>query len=208
MQSLTSATFRRRMIPAALVGASALLLSACGSDNAGAAATIGDTSISVSQLQEQVVAVLDAQGQVANVADNALTATTLSRMITMDLVDLLAEREGVAITQGQLDQATYQVVSQSGGQEEFDAMLAQQGLVPEQAEDVIRMQMQAQEIGIKLDPNGAVEAQGAAVRDAVVALSEDLEVTINPRYGSWDPLGLNVGPFLDDVATFPTASAE
>lgn len=205
MKSLAGTPRRRRILPVVGIASVALALSACGATNAGAAATFGDDRITVSELQEQVTAVLEAQGQPATAADAAITNTALGRMLTMELVDILAQRQGIEVSQGQLDEITLQYVAQNGGQEAFDAMLVQQGIVPSQAQDVIRLQVQAQELGVVLDPNGSAESQGMAVREAVVELGDELDVTVNPRYGTWNPAQLAVGPAPEDVATLPSA---
>ena len=76
---------RRALVVALLVGG--LLMTGCSSPQAGAAATIGDSRISEQQLATQVEAVLAAQRQPVDAANQTLTSKTLSRMITIDLVD-------------------------------------------------------------------------------------------------------------------------
>ena len=60
---MTAARRPRLFLVAASVAAAAALLSACGTQQAGAAATLGDTRISERTLSSEVQAVLAAKGQ-------------------------------------------------------------------------------------------------------------------------------------------------
>jgi hypothetical protein len=62
-------------------------------------------------------------------------------------------------------------------------------------------------MGVVLDPEGDPQTQNSAVFEYVVALSEELDVTVSPRFGTWDPAQLSLGPVPDDLST-PAAQAE
>lgn len=197
---------RTRLVGAAVVVAVALVTSACsGAQTAGSAATIGDTRISEQDLADQVGAVLTAQGLPADSDDASLTSTTLGRMITIELVRVLAEQEGVVITQGQIDQQLATFQQQAGSQEAVESTFAQQGIAPNEIEDVLRINLEATALGEKLLPDGSVDEQGQAVFDAVGSLSDDLQVEVSPRFGTWDATTLRVTEAEDDVATLPSS---
>lgn len=197
---------RSRLAAAALLATVALVTSACsGAQTAGSAATVGDTRISEQQLADQVSAVLDAQGQPAVSDDAALTSTTLTRMITIELVRVLAAQEGVVITQGQIDQQIAAYTEQAGSQEAVDTTFAQQGIAPNEIEDVVRVNLEAAALGPKLLPDGSADEQSQAVFTAVSSLSDDLEVEVSPRFGAWDSANLRVAAAEDDVATLPSS---
>lgn len=193
----------RRSLVAAALAVAGLLVAGCGSQAAGAAATIGDTRISEQQLTTEVQDVLRAQGKPLDATDQELTAQTLSRMITRELVATLADRNAVVVTRGDLDQqlATYE--AQAGTREEFERSLAEQGVAPSQIEGMIMLNLQAQAIGIALNPNGTAEEQGQTVFEAVGALSDELEATASPRFGTWDASSISVGPVPTDLAAPP-----
>ncbi len=193
----------RRVLVAAVLGA-VLVLSACGGQQPGSAATLGDSRITEQQLTAQVQEIFTAQGLPVDTADATLTSSTLGRMIVIDLVDALAEDQGIVITQGRIDEQIASYIAQAGDQPSMEATFVQQGVAPSQIESVIRLNLQAQDLGVKLDPSGTAESQGAAVFAAVTALSDELEVTTSPRFGTWDPATLQVGPVPDDLSTTPS----
>ena len=200
---MTSPRRSRLALAAAAVAATALLLSGCAGQQAGSAATVGDTRISEQALTAQVEDILVAKGQPTTSKDQSLVTQTLGRMITKELVDRLAVREGVEITQGKIDEVLANYQGQVGGEQAVLDLFIQENVAPSQLESLIRLQLQAQDLGIALDPRGSAEEQGKAVFDAAGALSEELNTTVSPRYGTWDPSSLSLGPTSDDLSAPP-----
>ena len=200
---MTSARRPRILLAAAAVAAAAILLTACGNQEAGSAATLGDTRITEQALASEVEAVLAAKGQPVTASDPALPAQMLSRMITIELINTLAERNGIVTTQGQIDEQLANYDAQAGGRPAVEKLFIEQGVAPSQIESIIRLNSQAQELGIKLDPKGSAEQQGQAVVDAAVALSQELDTTVSPRYGTWDAKSLRLGPTPNDISSPP-----
>lgn len=194
---------RRLALAAATAAVAVLALSACGNAPAGAAATLGDTRIADSALTAQVQEVLDAKGQPADSADASLVQQTLGRMITVELLDVLAAREGVEVTQGQIDEEYANYSAQVGGEEALEELFLQENVAPSQLESIIRLQIQAQLLGLALAPEGSADEQGTAVFEAAALLSEELDTTIAPRFGTWDPATLSLGPTPEDLAAPP-----
>lgn len=194
---------RRLALAAATAAVAVLALSGCGSAPAGAAATLGDTRISDATLTAQVQEVLEAKGQPADSPDASLVQQTLGRMITIELLDTLAAREGVEVTQGQIDEEYANYSAQVGGDDALQELFLQENVAPSQLESIIRLQIQAQLLGIALAPEGSAEEQGTAVFEAASLLSEELDTTIAPRFGTWDPATLSLGPTPEDLAAPP-----
>lgn len=186
-----------------VVSASVLVvaaLSGCGSASPGAAAVVGDDRISESELTEKVEQVLRAQGRPVDSASEALVVTTLDRMITTSLVEQLAQQQGVEVTQGELDATLANYAEATGGQEAFEELLIQQDLAPESVEDLFRVNILAQKLGMELDPMGSPEAQSSAVLIAVAQFSEEVGTSVSPRYGTWDGATLTVGAIANDLS--------
>ena len=194
---------RRLALAAATAAVAVLALSACGSAPAGAAATIGDSRISDADLTAQVQEILEAKGQPADSPDASLVQQTLGRMITVELLDTLAAREGVEVTQGQIDEEYANYSAQVGGDEALQELFLQENVAPSQLESIIRLQIQAQLVGLALAPEGSADEQGTAVFEAASLLSEELDTTIAPRFGTWDPATLSLGPTPEDLAAPP-----
>jgi hypothetical protein len=193
----------RRLVGAGVLAGVALLASACGGQQAGSAATLGDSRISEVELTQVVQEILAAQGKPVDSADEVLTADTLARMIVIDLVDVLAAREGVEVSQGAIDEELTSYINQVGGEDAMVNTFVQQGVAPSQIDDVIRLSLTAEQLGVALAPDAPLEEQGQIVFEAAIALSQELEVAVSPRYGSWDPLALSLGPTPNDLAAPP-----
>jgi hypothetical protein len=195
---------RLTLAAAALATAASVILSGCANQEAGAAATFSDGRIAESDLTSAVAAVLEAKGQATTTPDLILVQQTLGRMITQRLVSELADREGVEISQGKLDEMRVNYEEQIGGPEALEQAFLQENVAPSQLEAVLRLQLQAQELGYLLNPRGSAEEQGTAVFEAVSTLSEELDTTVSPRFGSWDPTTLSLGEVPSDLSTAPS----
>jgi len=200
---MTSPRRSRLAMAAASVTAAALLLTGCADQQAGSAATLGGDRITEQELTSHVEDILVAKGQPATSTDQSLVQQTLGRMITINLVDRLAVREGVEITQGKIDEQLARYDAQVGGRQAVEDVFIQENVAPSQVESLIRLQILAQDLGIALDPRGSAEEQGKAVFDAAGALSVELDTTVSPRYGTWDPATLTLGPTPNDLSTPP-----
>ncbi len=200
---MTSPRRSRVAVAAAAIAATALLLTGCAAQQAGSAATLGDSRISETALTTVVEEILVAKGQPVTAQDETLVTQTLGRMITMELIDRLAVREGVEITQGKIDEVLANYAGQVGGEQAVVDLFIQENVAPSQLESIIRLQLQAQDLGIALNPSGSAEEQGRAVFEAAGALSEELQTTVSPRYGTWDPATLALGPTPDDLSAPP-----
>ena len=190
----------RRAGVLAAVAASVLVLSGCASATPGAAAVVGSERISERDLTEQVEQVLRAQGRPVDSASEALVVTTLDRMITTQLVEQLAAENEVVVTQGELDATIANYVEASGGREAFQNTLLAQDLAPDDIDELFRVNLLAQKMGVLFDPSGTPETQSSAIFTAVAAYSEEVGTTVSPRYGQWDPAGLLVGPPPNDLS--------
>ena len=188
---------------AAGIAVVALAIAGCSSPTPGAAAVLGDTRITETALTAQVQTVLTAQGKGLDTADAALTAQTLDRMVKSELVDMLATRAGIEITQGQVDAQMTEYDTQAGNRDEVEKIFLEQGIAPSQIPGVIVLNLQANALGLQLAPDADAEAQGQAVVKAITVLSELLETEVSPRYGTWDAATLQVGPAPNDLSSPP-----
>lgn len=194
---------RRLALAAAAALVAVTALSACSPQTAGSAATVGDTRITEQQLAAEVAAIQEAKGQDVTASDPAVVQQTLGRLVTKQLIDDLVAKEGLVITQGQLDEQMANFEGQAGGREALEKLFIEQNVAPSQLESMVRLQVQAQQLGIKLDPSGSAEQQGQAVFAAAAKLSDELGTQVSPRYGTWDPQRLGVGPVANDLSTPP-----
>ena len=180
--------------------AGVVVLSGCGSSQAGKAVVMDDYSITEAQLNDQVQQILIAQGRSPDAASQALVVTTIDRMITTNLVDAVALDVGVEATQGEIDAALVAFSEQAGGMQAFEDSLLAQDIAPSQIESIMRLNILAERLGQALDPAGSRDAQSAALLQAVVDKSAELGTEVSPRYGTWDGPTLQVGPAVNDLS--------
>ncbi len=193
---------RHRLVAIVGVGVIAAIigLSGCGTPTAGAAAVVGDQRISEDALNSEVQAVLSLQGLPATDSSNELITSTLNQMITSILIDELASREKVEVTQGEIDDLRLQYIAQAGGDEEFEAQIGQQGISIADVDSIIRVNIQVSKLGDALSPNGEPDAQSGAVFIAISELSSEIGTEVSPRFGTWDPENLTVGPSANSLS--------
>jgi hypothetical protein len=174
----------------------ALALAGCGL--AGSAARVGSERISDAQLNTQVTDVLKAQGRSSDAEDPDLIRQVLERMVVIELVDRLADQEGIVVTPGEIERLEAGYIEQIGDQAAFEsAILQQQNLAPDQIAPYLRMNLQLSQIRDQFgDDENAFVAK-------VVGFGESLGVEISPRYGTWMAETLYLAPPEDALSVEP-----
>lgn len=185
---------------ALLAGAGLIALSACGGQEAGAAAIVGDTSITENRLNNTIQTVLTAQGRSVDDSSYAMTVTALDRMITTELVEQLAADLDVEVTQGEIDAVIAAYVEQAGGEEELENFLLQQDVAPEEIPGLLRLNLLVEKLGVLIDPQGTPETQSMAVFQIASVFADEVGVTVNPRFGTWDGPNLAVTEVPNDLS--------
>ncbi|WUB64102.1 SurA N-terminal domain-containing protein [Streptomyces sp. NBC_00582] len=187
---------RRRRRTAFLLSAAIMaapLLTACGNDaHPGAAAVVGGERITVSELENRVGEVREAQraavpdaAQYAQVVaqTGTLTRDTLHGMVLDEVLDRAAEDAGITVSRHDVQQARAALEQQWGGARGLEtAWLQQYGIPPQRLDDNLRLQLQAQKLASQL----GTTTSDAAFWSALSETSKKLGVDLNPRYGSWD----------------------
>lgn len=175
----------------------ALATAACALTNTGdpsVAATVGDRSIPAARIDENLAAIRDseqfqqqAQGDLSG--SFALDAQTqlVTGAVRSEILRVVAEQEGIEVTDATVTDARDQLVEQLGGEEEFQSRLAAQGV----SEDYVLEQLRDQEIQTALQERLGADADLAAFVQGEIA---DVPIEVNPRYGEWDPETLAVTP--------------
>ncbi|MFC4498593.1 MULTISPECIES: SurA N-terminal domain-containing protein [Streptomyces] len=187
---------RRRRRTALLLSAAivaAPLLTACGSDaRPGAAAVVGGQRITVAQLESRVKEVRDAQR--AAVPDDAqyaqaiaqtgtLARDTLHGMVLDRVLHRAAQDAGVTVSRKEVQQVRAGLEQQAGGAKGLEmAYLQQYGIPPERLDDNLRLQAEADKLAGKL----GTTTNDPAFWSALSTASKELDVDLNPRYGTWD----------------------
>ncbi|MFF8032357.1 MULTISPECIES: SurA N-terminal domain-containing protein [unclassified Streptomyces] len=184
---------RTALLLTAAIAAAAPLLTACGNDaHPGAAAVVGGERITVSQLENRVdevraaqrAAVPDkAQYQQAVARTGSLTRDTLHAMVLDRVLERAARDAGVSVTRREVQEMRSGLEQQAGGAEALEAAWLQQyGIPPQRLDDNLRLQLQAQQLARRLGTDTSRPEFWKALSEA----GRELDVDLNPRYGSWD----------------------
>jgi hypothetical protein len=185
---------RRRIVALTAATGALLLLTGCGGAiKAGSAATVGDDTLSesaVSDIADEVNAIA-AAGEI----DQALPAgevylRIVALWVDMEITEALAEAEDVTVTDAEIDAFIAQF---------DDAQLAQiaagSAIPTSQLERAARTVLLQQKLPTELAPGANPAAQKRALSAAKTETAAELGVSVNPRYGSWDPVGVfKTGP--------------
>ncbi|WP_344014050.1 SurA N-terminal domain-containing protein, partial [Streptomyces thermospinosisporus] len=184
---------RTALLLTAAIAAAAPLLTACGNDaRPGAAAVVGDERITVSQLENRVKEVRaaqreavpdEAQYEQAIARTGSLTRDTLHSMVLDRVLDHAAREAGVSVTPREVQRMRADMEDQAGGAEALErAWLQQYGIPPQRLEENLRLQLKAQKLAEKLGTDTSRPEFWKALSEA----GKELDVDINPRYGTWD----------------------
>lgn len=170
----------RRIIPAALAVAAAVALSACDSDQIGAAAVVDGDRFTVSDLHDEVEQAQQLEGFDVQAAGGMSTfqRELITRHIQHQVFLHLADQEGIEVTEADVDNAIEQFESQAPDGN-LQPVLAQNGYTPEAFRAGLTDQLIAEAYAAQ---SGADQAQ---LTQTLVDVGEELGVEVNPRYGSW-----------------------
>lgn len=175
----------------------ALATAACALTNTGdpnTAALVGDERISTATIEENFESISNSeafQQQSQQDASGQLAIQVQSQQVTSSvrsaILNLVAERNDVQVSDEDVDAAVEEIVTQVGGQEEFKQRLAEQGL----PETLFLQQVRDQEIQTALQDQIGGDADFAGfVREEIA----DVPIKVNPRYGTWIDASLEVQP--------------
>lgn len=191
----------------------ALAASACAVTTAGdptTAAVVGDRSITTAEIDENLASIRTSESfrqQAEGDTSGAFVLDAQTQLATAfvrsEILALVAEREGVTVSDDDVAQARDALVEQLGGAEAFRTRLAEQGL----AETFLLQQLRDQQTQEALQ---AQIGEGAQLADFIRTQLEDVDIEVNPRYGQWDPASLSVAsfdPLAPDGGVTPTDGA-
>lgn len=178
-----------------LVGLAALAAAACAVTSSGSpnvAATVGDRTITTQRVEDTLDSFRDTEAfRQQEAADESgdfildLQSQIVSSFIQSELLEVGAERQGIEVSDDDVQSALDDLIQQAGGQEAFDEMLQNRGLNEELALRQVRDQRLVQSLQESIEP----EVEFA---DWLRDQTADVPVEVNPRFGTWDHASLSV----------------
>ena len=118
----------------------------------------------------------------------------VDHFIRAALFEEVVAREGINVTQRDVEAYRDEVFAQYA-KETIEAQLVSQNAVPaDDVEGFMREIMIQRILMEKLAPGADNQTQFLAMTDYLTALSDELGVELNPRFGTWDPGNLITTP--------------
>lgn len=125
----------------------------------------------------------EAQYQQVIARTGTLTRDTLHTMVLDRVLHRAAENADVTVSRKEIQAMRSGLEQQAGGAKALETTWLQQyGIPPQRLDDNLRLQLEAQKLAEKLGTNTDRPEFWKALSDA----SKDLNVDLNPRYGTWD----------------------
>ena len=188
-----------------MIAAAALLLTGCS--QVGAAATLGDTKITQATVQGSIDSILAERAKVDTTQMQLETGEVLNRgQLRFHLFSEILREVGkdlkLEVTKAEIDTRRASILEQVGGVELLPSALVGAGIAPEDLDKYIEALSFSDKISQTLVAKGVTEDQiGTEIQKLIVAKANELGVTVNPRYGKWDPT------VADIVESDPASSA-
>jgi hypothetical protein len=207
---------RPRLRAAVALGLASLALAACGTDLAGSASVVGSRSVSDAEVATAVTEVREQFEAAAGLPDippfdeAEVTSRNVERLTRHLVLEAAAVEKGLVITPAQVDEIIASSVDgQFGGdRSKLELAFATQEFVPAVAVDEFARDFLIQQaLPARVLPGGTEEAQGQAASEYLAELSNELDVRVAPRFGTWDSSLVGLGPVPDDLSFVPGAVA-
>ncbi|MFE9425219.1 hypothetical protein ACFYNO_19850 [Kitasatospora sp. NPDC006697] len=181
------------MIPVLGAVVAALALSACGSQppRPGAAALIGPDKITIAAVEARVAEFRTQAAQLpaGQYQEQAgLVGATVSGMVFDQVVAHALDDHGLAVTDSEVGRLRDEQTAAWGGEQGLEQMLLLKHAVPaKEIDSFYREQLGLQKLAAMNGQQLGTADGNKAVHQLLTEASNELKVTVNPRYGSWDP---------------------
>jgi parvulin-like peptidyl-prolyl isomerase len=164
-----------------------------GCSQVGAAATVGDTKITQATVQGSIDSILSERAkvdvsQMQLETGAALNVSQLRFHLLGTLLRELGQELSLNVTKAEIDSRRASILEQVGGEAALPTALVNAGIAPQDLDRYIEAVAYSDKISQKLVSAGVTEDQlGTEIQKLVVAKAKEIGVTVNPRYGKWDP---------------------
>lgn len=178
----------------AALGLAVLALSGCSALDAGEAAVSDEFRISQADVDSELRLVLEALGQPSGEPPVGWATATTQRLVQDELFAAKAAELGIDVTPGEVQAGLEEFAALQGGREALEQAALQSAIPTQSLETVVRTQLLWVAIGQSLDPAADPSAQTDLARAALAEYSEQIDIEVAPRYGTWDDQALQIVP--------------
>lgn len=184
---------RKRLRAALVVSAVAVLvISGCGTQKAGSAAVAGDERLTETQLgdlYDELDVLYAANPDTPILPQDQLTLSVISWWVNEQLIGAVADAQGLTATQAQIDEVL------GADQKARDAISLSNGIPPSRLAAAAEVFVLSSALTDSLTKPGASKEETNAVLVALLQqTAEDLGISVNPRFGTWNTDTVSVEP--------------
>ena len=179
-----------KKILALIAALSLVTLTACGQSNS--AATLGDNSISQSELQGAVNTIMKERegvdvSQMQLETGGALNRSQLRFLIITRIFDEIANELKLGITATEVATTRAQMITDGGGESALATNLVSAQIASTNFDKYVRAIIISDKLTSALKASGVADADiSSKISELVVAKTKQLKIKVNPRYGTWD----------------------
>lgn len=175
-----------------------LLVLLTGCSQMTSAASVGDTQISTATIQKSITSIMAERAKVDTSQMTLETGAALAtgqlrfHLISLLLADVAAEKK-IVNSPADVAARKAQILAQVGGEKALPNALVGAGIAPEDFTTYINSVLYSEKLtAFAVKAGATTTSAGNAIQALVVDLAKRKKVTVNPRYGTWDPVAANV----------------
>ena len=176
------------------------VLIACGQQNPGTAAFVGDTRITSDELSVY----MDDLRSVVPIENNdqgtAQTRGVLARLIIGQIINEAVIESNAIVDQSLVAKDYEALEKQSGGAEALAVFAGSRNVPPMLIKEVLSQNRAIEAIGKVLEPNASEAIQRARGDGFLLQLANTKKIEINPRYGSWVSENGSIAPPANELS--------
>jgi len=176
------------------------VLIACGQQNPGTAAFVGDTRITSDQLSVY----MDDLRSVVPIENNdqgtAQTRGVLARLIIGQIISEAVTESNAIVDQSLVAKDYEALEKQSGGAEALAVFAGSRNVPPILIKEVLSQNRAIEAIGKVLEPNAPELVQRARGESLLLKIANSKKIEINPRYGTWVSKDGSIAPPANELS--------
>lgn len=198
----------KKLISIAAISA-AILLTGCSQVTS--AASVGSVKISQATIQSSINDIISERREVDSSQMQLEVGEDLNRSqmrfhVLSQLLNKVAEKLEFTVTKAEIDTRRASITEQVGGESGLLAALVGAGIAAKDFDLYVQSIIISDKLSQALETSGIPADQiGEAIQRLIVEIAQENKVTINPRYGAWDPVNADVVP-VDSAGSAVTPS--
>ncbi len=184
----------RKLISSFFILTLSTMLVACGQQNPGTAAYVGDYRIT----EEELSFYLNDLRKVVPIENNdqgtSQSRGVLARLIIGQIITQAIEETGASVDQSLVASDYEALEKQTGGSDALAVFAGSRNVPPLLIKEVLSQNRALDAIGKVLAPEATIENQRFKGEEYVISKANENNVKINPRFGKWVPEDGSIAP--------------